>query len=111
MRTLVLTTPYDLIIAHGCLHLLEREHWRLLLDQIRRCTSRGGYNVIAVFTDTIEPPEDLVEHTVGLFREGELFEPYDGWDVILRRSYVLEDHHPGGNRHRHPINKIVARKP
>lgn len=27
MRTLVLTRSYDLIIAHGWLHLLERERW------------------------------------------------------------------------------------
>jgi hypothetical protein len=48
---------------------------------------------------------------LGLFREAELFERYDGWDIVLSKSYVLEDQHPGGSRHRHPINKIVARKP
>ena len=109
--TLVLTRPYDLIIAHGCLHLLEREHWGTLIEQIKSSTNQGGFNVIAVFTDTIPPPADLAAFTLGLFREGELFDRYAGWDIVLRKSYVLEDEHAGGNRHRHPINKIVAQKP
>jgi hypothetical protein len=47
---------------------------------------------------------------VGLFREGELFEFYADWDVLLKRSYILEDEHPGNVSHRHPINQVVARK-
>lgn len=66
--------------------------------------------MIAVFTDEIQPPAEMVELTLGLFREGELFERYEGWDTILKKSYIREDHHPGGSHHRHPINKIVARK-
>ncbi|MBP1775532.1 MAG: hypothetical protein H6Q86_1538, partial [candidate division NC10 bacterium] len=47
---------------------------------------------------------------LGLFREGELLEQYAGWRIALHRSYVLEDEHPGGIRHRHPVNKIVAQR-
>ncbi len=101
---------FDLIIAHGSLHLIEREHWAPLIDRIKARTAADGYNVIVVFTDIIPPPEDLKDFHVGLFREGELFKLYDDWDVILKKSYVLEDEHPGDIRHRHPINKVVARK-
>ena len=110
LRTLVLMRSYDLIIAHGWLHLLEREHWGPLLDQVKASTSQGGYNAITVFTDELPPVADMAELTLGLFREGELYEQYDGWEVVLRKSYVRDDQHPGGNRHQHPINKIVARK-
>ena len=110
LRTLVLTRSYDLIIAHGWLHLLEREHWGPLLDQMKRCTSRGGYNVVTVFTDQLPPVEDMADLTLGLFREGELYEWYDGWEIVLRSSYIRDDQHGDGSPHQHPINKLVARK-
>jgi len=81
-----------------------------LIHRIKAQTCDGGYNVVVVFTDIIAPPEDLKDFHLGLFFEGELFEFYDDWDVLLRKSYIVEDEHPGNIRHRHPINKIVARK-
>jgi tellurite methyltransferase len=102
---------YDLVIAHGCLHLIERGEWAVVLEAIQARTRAGGYNVVAVFTDALEAPADLAAWHVGLFREGELVEWYKGWELIEVRSYILEDEHPGGIRHRHPINKVVARKP
>ncbi len=59
---------YDLIIAHGCLHLLERKYWSRLLAEAKEHTRTAGFNVIAVFTNTIPPPDDLRPWTVGLFQ-------------------------------------------
>jgi tellurite methyltransferase len=101
---------YDLIVAHGCLHYIERGHWVRLIDRIKSHTNAGGYNVIAVCTDSIPPSDDLKDFTIGLFHEGELFELYKGWRTVLEQSYVLEDEHPGSMKHRHPINKLVAQK-
>ena len=36
---------------------------------------------------------------------------YSDWETLLRKSYVIEDQHPGSPPHTHPINKLVARKP
>lgn len=110
IRTYVFKSTYDLIIAHGCLHLIEREHWINLINKMKSHTNTRGYNVIVVFTDRILPPDDLKDFTIGLFHEGELFEFYKGWRIILQQSYVLEDEHPGGIKHKHPLNKIVAQK-
>jgi tellurite methyltransferase len=110
MRHYAFEQSYDLIVAHGSLHLIEREDWTRLIPDIKAHTNVGGYNVIAVFTDTLPAPDDLKEFHVGLFGEGELFKFYDDWDVLFKRSYILEDEHPGGIKHRHPINQIVARK-
>lgn len=110
MRAYAYERKFDLIIAHGSLHLIERDDWLPLIHRIKAHTSVGGYNVIVVFTNALPPPDDLKDFHVGLFREGELFEFYNDWDVLLRQSYILEDEHPGGIRHRHPINKLVARK-
>jgi tellurite methyltransferase len=102
---------FDLVIAHGVLHLLPRPDWESLIGRMQEHTSALGYNVVAVFTDALPPPDDLRPFMRGLFREGELLEQYHGWRVTDHRSYVLDDEHPGGVRHRHPVNKLVAQKP
>lgn len=109
MRHYAFEQKYHLTVAHGSLHLIEREHWRSLIRKIKAHTHAGGYNVLVVFTDAIAPPDDLKDFHVGLFQEGELFEFYEDWEIILRQSYILNDEHPGNIKHRHPINKLVAR--
>ncbi len=110
MKQYVFTNKYDLIIAHGSLHLIEREHWASLIQKMKANTNAGGYNVVVAFTNAIPPPDDLKDFHVGLFREGELFAFYNDWRIVQKRSYILHDEHPGGIKHQHPINRIVAQK-
>jgi tellurite methyltransferase len=111
LRDFTIDGSYNLIIAHGCLHLVEHVHSSRLLREMKGATQPGGYNVVAVFTDAIQPPDDLQPFIRGLFREGDLFEAYAGWQIKEFRSYVLEDDHPGGIHHRHAVDKLVARRP
>jgi tellurite methyltransferase len=111
MREYAIDGDYDLVVAHGCLHLITRAEWMELIPRMKNHTRPSGYNVVAVFTDALPSPDDLRPFHVGLFREGELFEQYIGWEIQEARSYVLEDEHSGGIWHRHPINKLVARRP
>lgn len=104
------SADYDLVIAHGVLHLLPRPERDRLIRRVKRHTRPGGWNVLAVFTTTIRPPPDLEALCRGLFAERELLLEYRDWEVELFQSYILEDEHPGGIRHRHPINKLVARR-
>ena len=78
---------------------------------LQAATNDGGYNVIAVFTDNVPPPEDLKDFCIGLFREGELFEFYSDWIEHFKDSYIIEEKHPGSPKHQHSLNKIVAKKP
>jgi tellurite methyltransferase len=109
MRSYSFPHPFDLIVSHGCLHLVERGSWQNLIDLFKTHTNVNGYNAITVFTDAIPPPEDLKDFCLGLFFEGELFSLYEDWETVLQRSYTLEDQHPGSPPHKHPINKLVAR--
>lgn len=102
---------FELIIAHGCLHLLSRKCRERILLQMKTHTVADGYNVVVVFTDEIEPPEDLRPWMIGLFKPDEIFAYYAGWLIREQQSYFLEDEHPGGIRHRHPINKLIAQQP
>jgi tellurite methyltransferase len=111
LRDVTIDGNYDLIIAHGCLHLVEQTHSSRLLGEMKASTKAGGYNVVAVFTDAIEPPDDLQPFMRGLFNEGDLLEAYAAWEIRESRSYIFEDDHPGGAHHRHAIDKLVARKP
>jgi len=106
-----LSGPYDVIISHGCLHLVERVRWQELVDKLKAHTVPGGINIVVVFTDTLPPPADLADHCLGLFKEGELFSLYLDWNIELQKSYTFEDKHPGSPRHTHSVNKVVARKP
>jgi len=111
IRHFNLENSYDLIVAHGSLHLIQRKDWQTLIPALKAVTKRGGYNVVAVFTNRIAPPEDLKDFCIGLFEEGELFELYADWVEFFKDSYVIEEEHPGSPRHRHSLNKIVAQKP
>jgi tellurite methyltransferase len=111
MRDYTFTTLYDLIISHGCLHLVERSVWFGLVQKIKQYTKPGGINVVVVFTDRLPPPDDLKDFCIGLFREGELAQLYADWETFLSKSYTFEDRHPGGFTHIHPANKVVMKKP
>lgn len=111
MRTYAFPRCFDLVVCHGCLHLVERDEWQCILDRIKNGTVAGGLNVVVVFTDTVPEPEDHRGLMVGLFKEGELFEHYRDWHVLASDSFEFEDEHPGGIRHRHAGNRLTAQKP
>lgn len=101
---------YDLIVAHGLFHLIERDDWQKIIHNMKQFTNPNGINVVVVFTNIIPPPDDLRDLCVGLFEEEELFNLYEDWNILMKNSYILKDEHPGGIRHVHPVNKIVAKK-
>ncbi len=111
MRTYQYSDLFDLIVSHGCLHLVERVSWQQLIPRFKAHTHPGGFNVVVVFTDTLPPPDDLKDFCLGLFKEKEVFSMYSDWEVVLQQSYTIQDQHPGSPLHTHPINKLVARKP
>jgi tellurite methyltransferase len=111
LRSFDFALHYDLVIAHGVLHLLPRLDRIEVLERIKLNTVPGGINVIAVFTNQLPTPPDLAEVTLGLFDEGELFDAYRDWEIVLARSHTLHDEHPGGICHEHSVNKIIARRP
>ncbi|MBL4574646.1 MAG: methyltransferase domain-containing protein [Opitutaceae bacterium] len=109
MTTCDFPEEYDLIISHGCLHLVERNQWDRMIAQFKTHTTPSGFNVLTVFTDTIPIPHDLAPLCIGLFHEGELYERYSGWETILRKSYTFQDEHAGGIQHTHAANKLVVK--
>lgn len=111
LRTFKPDGVFDLAVADGVLHLVEKPHADRLIRDIQGVTKSGGWNLIKIFTTRIPPPVELAPFHIGLREEGELAALYGGWELRLNQSFILEDEHPGGIHHRHPIDKILARKP
>jgi tellurite methyltransferase len=111
IRDFIFDRTYGLIICHGVLHLLEPRVCSQFLEDLRRHTVEGGFNVHTVFTDRLPTPPDLEAFVKRLFKEGEIRDIYGDGDIERFESYIKVDEHPGGVQHMHPINKLVARKP
>ncbi len=111
MRDFFFKEKYDTVLAQYCFYLIEKEYWERLISDMKKNTREGGYNIISVFTDKLPTPDDLKEFALGVFNEGELFSFYTDWEIVLKKSFIEEDEHEGGIKHKHAINKIVARKP
>jgi len=97
---------YDLILAHGLLHLLPAFEGRQLIDRFKRRTITGGYNVMVVITNLVALPLSARAHMKAPFNDGELRRYYKDWDLIVDEAYSS----PAGRipypRH---LNRVVAR--
>ncbi len=111
MRDYAFAVVFDLIVCHGCLHLVQRHEWMEVIRRMKAATAPGGYNLVGSFTDEAPEPEDQRGLMVGLFHKGELLAQYNDWQVLEHRSYSFEHEHPGGPRHKHSGSTLVARKP
>jgi tellurite methyltransferase len=103
-----IATDYDLIIAHGLLHLLPKGESLPLLDLFQERTRRGGYNVTVVNTNKIPLPSYADYYMIGLFDEGEVAGDYADWEITARESY--EKPASGMISHTRHFNKVAARK-
>lgn len=101
---------YDLIIAHGLLQFIDKKSQRYVIEKMRENTKVGGYNIIAVFTDEEPIPNDLKESMIGVFKEKEIRDYYMDWDILMFERCKFNDEHIGGIKHRHAMNKLVAKK-
>ncbi|MGL5439847.1 MAG: methyltransferase domain-containing protein [Paraclostridium sp.] len=104
------TKKYDLIIAHGLLQFIDKKSQRYVIEKMKENTKVGGYNIIAVFTDEEPIPDDLKESMIGIFKEREIRDYYIDWDILMFESSKFNDEHIGGIKHRHAMNKLVAKK-
>ncbi len=101
---------YDVIISFGTLHFVGKSEWKKFICEAKKHTNAGGIHIMQLFTDVVPASEDIAPFAVGLAKEGEIKELYDGWEILQFKSYVFEDEHPGVPKHLHASNKIVARK-
>ena len=102
---------YDAILSHGVLHLPEKAVRDAFLKQARAHTKPGGLHFIGIFTNRLPAAPDMRPFTKSLFDVGELPAQYAGWDIFHHDEGTFHDEHPGGLKHEHAYERIVARKP
>ncbi len=102
---------YDWIMSFATLCFVRKEEWKTFLRRAKGSTNAGGVHIMHTFTDTVPASADIAPFAVGLANDGELKELYSDWEILQFQSYVFEDEHPNVPKHKHSVNKIVARKP
>ena len=110
LNTLTFDGEYDFILSTVVMMFLEPTTIAGLIDNMQRCTKRGGYNLIVAAMDTPDYP-----CTVGFpfaFREGELSAYYAGWDIVKYNENPGELHRTdeAGNRIALRFATLLARK-
>lgn len=100
---------YDLILAHGLLHLLPTSERHRLIDRFKSSTRSGGFNVTVVITNKISLPIYTRSYFNAPFDDGELRRYYNDWDILIDEAYSKS----GMRRipYRRHFNRVVARCP
>lgn len=101
---------YDVIISYGTLHFVEKDRWKKFINDAKRNTNVGGINIFQIFTNNVPASYDIAPFIKGLADEGEIKSMYQDWEIISFDSHVLEDQHPGVEKHLHASNTIITRK-
>jgi tellurite methyltransferase len=104
------TKKYDVILSHGVLHLPEKIYRDEFILRAQENTKNGGLNFIGVFTNRLPATPDNAPFTKSLFNVGELLEKYNGWEIIHHLEGTFSDEHPGGIKHEHAFERIIAKK-
>ena len=78
---------YDLILAHGLLHLVHVSDRQQLIDRFKRSTRTGGYNFVVVITNKVSLPSYTKRYMDAPFNDGELRRYYNDWDILVDEAY------------------------
>ena len=106
----VFEKQYDLVLSFGVYHFVDKAEWKAFVKKAQENTNVGGIHIIQMFNDTIPPTPDIAPFAIGMAKDGELCELYEGWEIIQNLSYTFEEEHPDVPLHKHASNKLVARK-
>ncbi|MBV7407185.1 tellurite resistance methyltransferase TehB [Enterobacter sp. ENT03] len=110
LNTLTFDGQYDFILSTVVMMFLAPQTIPGLIANMQRCTVPGGYNLIVAAMDTADFP-----CTVGFpfaFKEGELRDYYDGWEILKYNENPGELHRTdvNGNRIKLRFATLLARK-
>jgi len=101
---------YDVIMSHGVLHLPEKIYRDNFIAKAQKNTKVGGFHFIGVFTNRLPATPDNAPFTKSLFDVGELPAKYSKWEIIHHLEETFSDEHPGGIKHEHAYERIIAKK-
>jgi len=95
---------YDLIVATGILHFLEKEEVYGLIEKIKTNTMIGGFNFLVCMSN-LEPYNDN-KHFYP--EKEELNKFYSGWKIVENELCLSKKH--GEESHQHKVIIFLAQK-
>ena len=101
---------YDVILSHGVLHLPEKKYRDKFISEAQKNTKVGGLHFIGIFTNRLPATPDNAPFTKSLFDVGELPKKYSDWEILHHFEGTFRDEHPGGIKHEHAYERIIAKK-
>lgn len=94
------TGEFDLIIATVVLMFLDGEKIPAVIDNMQRCTTPGGYNLIVCAIDSDDYPMSAHPLPFGFgFKAGELRDYYRGWHIVKYNEDVGHLHRTDASGH------------
>ena len=101
---------FDLVVCHGVLNSLPPEAWHRVLSRVKAQTRMGAMCAVVAFSRTdshgLTHPYINADLPVSM-----LDEEFNGWETVLRDSYVREHDHDGIGPHVHVVERLVVRRP
>lgn len=110
LASFVFEKEYDIILSHGVLHLPYKDVRDTFIEKMKAHTKVGGYNAIGIFTNRCPATPDNAPYTHSLFNVGELPDKYKDWEIVHHLEGTFTDSHPGGIRHEHAFERIIAKR-
>jgi len=100
---------YDIVLSHGVLHLCEKPDRDAFIGLAMQHTAFNGFHAIGIFTNRLPATPDNAPFTKSLFVVGELPSRYADWEIVHHLEGIMKDEHPGGIRHQHAYERIIAK--
>ena len=101
---------YDLIFSAGTLQFVNPEKRDKVFANYKEKTNIDGINAISVFVEKpfLSLPPDW-EETEFMYESGDLLKYYKDWEILSFTENIFECN-SSGIKHKHCINRIIARK-
>ena len=104
---------FDLIIAYGIFHALDDiNDINRLLVKSHKWLKKGGYYIIATFTNKLPPPkiQDYLEYKA-FVDAYEFISQFKNYKIILSENDIITETHSTTNiEHKHSIIRLIMQK-
>jgi tellurite methyltransferase len=107
------TEAYDVVVAYGLLHCLSTEaEIAQVLNNLKRATRVGGYNVVCAFNRRHQELEAHPGFSPMLLAHDDYIGAYaKHWEIIASSDSDLVETHPhNGIQHTHSMTRLLVRK-
>lgn len=101
---------YDLVLLYGVLNSIDEIHESFVVENMKKNTASGGYNVLVIFT---KPPgnETPDGNYIKYFSNpAQVKERYKDWELVKEDFRIFSHSHNDQKNHTHKVNRLIFKK-